>query len=93
MPGRAKGVNGKARSPGWGSGAGGKGKEKEGREEEGKEDRRVKKSRKPTSTSGAVRPWLAEQAEVGEWRQVGIYAKVASEGKLDKHRTGVRQDL
>lgn len=38
MPGRAKEVNGKARSLGWGSGARGKGKEKEGREEEGKED-------------------------------------------------------
>lgn len=92
MPGRAKEVNGKARSPGWGSGARGKGKE-EGREEEGKEDRRVKKSRKPTSTSGAVQPWLAEQAEVGEWTHVGIYSKVVSEGKLDKHRPGVRQDL
>lgn len=44
-----------------------KGKEEQGREEEGEEDWGAKRSRTPTSTSGAVRPWLAEQAEVGEW--------------------------
>lgn len=94
MPGRAKGVNGKARSPGWAVVQGVRERRRRGGERRGGEGRpKGQEEQKAHKHSGAVRPWLAEQAEAGEWRHVGIYSEVVSEGKLDRHRPGVRQDL